>query len=67
MYKQVDWLTDPSLGEEVPNTDWLIAVFPGTKKNNVRPYMEIKSWAYPVKAVRDLLKKICNLRRSLVF
>ena len=30
----VDWLTSPSSVEEVPNTNWLIAVLPGTKKND---------------------------------
>ena len=65
--QRVDWLTNPSSGEEVPNNDWIIAVFPGTKKNDGRLDMEIKSWVYPVKALRDLLKKSCNLRGSLVF
>ena len=63
----VDWLTNPSSVEELPNIDWRIAVFPVAKKNYWRTDLDIKSWAKPVKALRDLLKKRCNLRGSLVF
>ena len=63
----VDWLTNPSSEEEVPNIDYLIAVFHGNKKNYMRPDPEIKSWWQPVKDLRNLLKKSFNLRRSLVF
>ena len=28
----VDWLTNPSSGEELHNIDWIIALFPSTKK-----------------------------------
>ena len=63
----VDWLTNPSSGEEVPNTNWLIAVFPGTKKNNGRPEPIIKSWAQSLKALRDLSKKRCYIKGSLLF
>ena len=63
----VEWLTNTSSGEEVPKIDWLIAVFPGTKKDVGIPYPYIKSWEHPLKALRDLLKKSCNFRGSLVF
>ena len=65
--KWVDWPTNPSSIWEVPKIDWIIAVLPGTKKNDGRPYPYIKSWAHPVKALRYLLKKSCNLRVSLMF
>ena len=29
----VYWITNQSSGEEVPNIDWLISVFPDTNKN----------------------------------
>ena len=63
----VNWLTNPSSGEEITNTNWLIVVFPVTKKNDGRPDPDIKSWAQPVKALRNLLKKSFNLKGSLVF
>ena len=62
----VDWLTNPSSGKEVPKIDCLITVLPGTKKNDGRPEPGIKSWEEPLKALRDILNKICNLKGSLV-
>ena len=50
----VDWLTNPSSEEELPNIDWLIAVLPSTKKNNGIPEPDIKSWVHTVKAMMDL-------------
>ena len=67
MDQWVDWLTNTSSVEEVPNIYWLISVFPGNKKNDGTPDPDIKSWAQPVKAMMDLLKKSCNLKGSLVF
>ena len=32
----LDWITNPSSVEEVPNINWFISVFPGTKKNDGR-------------------------------
>ena len=58
----VDWLTNPSSVEEVPNIDWLISVFPVANKNCGLTDPDIKSWAQTVKALRDLLKKRSNLR-----
>ena len=29
MDQWVDWLTNPPSGEELPNINWLVAVFPG--------------------------------------
>ena len=58
----MDCLNNPSSAEEVPNIYSLVAVFTSTKKNDVRQDLGIKSWAQPLKALRDLLKKICNLK-----
>ena len=58
----VDWITKPSSGGEVPNIDWIISVFPGTKIIYGRPETGIKPWAHTVKALRDLLKNRCNLK-----
>ena len=33
VYQWEDWITNPSLGEEVSNIDWLIEVLTGTKKS----------------------------------
>ena len=63
----VVWITNPSSVEEVPNTDWLISVLPFTKKNDRSPDPGIKSWEQPLNTLRDLLKKSCNLKESLVF
>ena len=65
--KWVNWLNNPSSGEEVPNIEWLTAVFPGTNRNYGRPDPGIKSWSWPMKSLRDVLKKSCNLKLSLVF
>ena len=46
----------------MPNIDWIIAVLPGTKKNDERPYHDIKSLGQPVKEMKDLLRKRCNLK-----
>ena len=62
VYQWLYWITNPSSGDGVHNIDWIIAVFPGTKKNDRRKEPDIKSWAQPVKAFRDLLKKSCNIK-----
>ena len=67
VYQWLDCLTNPSSEEEVPNINWLISVFSGTKKNYGIPDPDIKSWVQPVKTLMDLLKKSCNLKGSLVF
>ena len=38
----VDWLTNPSSGDELPKIYSLIPVFPGTTKNDGRPDPDIK-------------------------
>ena len=63
----MDWLTNASSVEEVPNFNWFISVFPGTKKNDGGPYPGFKSWEHPVKELGDLMKKSCKLNGSLVF
>ena len=37
-----DWSTNPSSGKEVPKINWIISVFPSTKKNNGSPEPSIK-------------------------
>ena len=56
----VEWLTRPDPEDEVPNIDWIIAVFPGNKKDDGKSYPSIKSWAQPVGALKDLLKIDAN-------
>ena len=63
----MDWITNPLSGEEVTNIEWIIAVFPGNKKNDGMPDPGISSWAQLVKALRDLLKKSFILKSPLVF
>ena len=67
VYQRVDWLNNPPLIDEVTNINWIIAVFPGTKKNDRRPDPDINSWGQPVKALNDLLINRSNLKGSLVF
>ena len=63
----VCFLTNPPSGEEVTNIYWLIAVFPGTKKNDRRIEPGIKSWVKPVKALKNILSNRCNMKRYLDF
>ena len=67
MDQWVEWLTIPSPEDEVPNIDWLIAVFNGSKKDDGKPNPIIKSLENLVGAPKDILKKICNLKGELVF
>ena len=67
MYQWVDWITDPTSGCEVPNIECIIKVLPITRKNYGRPDSGIKSWAQPVKALKDILNKRQNLKGSMVF
>ena len=61
------WLARTTQEDEAPNIEWLISVFPGNKKVNGKPDPIIKSWAHPLGALNDLLKKICNLKGALMF
>ena len=63
----MEWLTRPDPEYEVPNIDWIIVVFTGTKEYNGKPYPSIKSWVQPVVAINDLLKKRCKLKGALFF
>ena len=63
----VEWLTSPDPEYEVPNVDWIIALFPGSKKYDEKPNPSIKSWGKPVGAPKDLVKNRCNLKEALVF
>ena len=63
----MEWLTRPYPEDEVPNIDWIIAVFPGIKKDYGNPDPSIKSWAHPMGALKDLQKNRCNLKGALFF
>ena len=63
----MEWLTRSDPEGEVPNIDWLIAVFPRSKKDDGKPYPSIKSWAKSVGTLKVLLKNRCKLKGSLVF
>ena len=39
----VEWLNRPAPEDEVPNIDWIIAVFSGNKKDDGKPKPSIKS------------------------
>ena len=58
----MEWLTSPAPEYEVPNIDWLIALFPGNKKDDGKSETSIKSWAHPVVVLKDLMKNRCNLK-----
>ena len=58
----VYWITKPPLVEELPNTNRIIVVLTGIKKNYSRAEPEIKSWGQLVKALKDLLRKRFNLK-----
>ena len=51
----MEWLTSSAPEDEVPNIDWLIALFTGNKRDDGNPEPSIKSWAHPVGALKDLL------------
>ena len=55
-------LTRPAPEYEVPNIDWIIALFPGSKKYDGKPDPRIKSWENPVGALKDILKNRCSLK-----
>ena len=63
----MEWLTSPAPEYEVPNTDWIIIVFPRNRKDDGKPDPSINSWLQPVIALKDFLRKICNLKGELVF
>ena len=63
----MEWLTRPAPEDEVSIIDILIAVFPRGKKVYGEPDPSIKSWAQSVGALKEILKKRCNIKGSLVF
>ena len=63
----VEWITRPAPEDEVPTIDWLIAVFPRSKKDDGNPDPITKSWENPVVELKDSMKKRCNLKGALVF
>ena len=42
MNQWVEWINRPDTEDEVPNIDWLIAIFPGRKKDDGKPDSIIK-------------------------
>ena len=56
----MEWLTRPDTEYELPNIDWVIAVFDRNKRDYENPDPIITSWEHPVVALRDLLKKRLN-------
>ena len=67
MEQWLEWFPRLSPEDEVPNIDWLIAVFSGNKNYDGNPDPSIKSWAHPVGELKELMKKRCNLKGALVF
>ena len=63
----MEWLTRPDLEEEVPKNDWFISVFPGGETDYGKPDPGIKSWAQPVGALENLLRKRYSLNGSSMF
>ena len=63
----MEWLTRQAPEDEVPNIDWIIALFTGIKKDDGNPDLSIKSWAKPVGKLKDLIKNRCNLKGALLF
>ena len=63
----MEWPTRPAPEDKVSNIDWLISLFTGNKKYDGKPDPSIKSWAQPVRALQDIMKKRCSLKGALVF
>ena len=63
----MDWITRPYTEEETPKLYWLVAILLGVKKDDGNPCPDIKPWRKPVNSLKDLLGRICNLNRALVF
>ena len=57
----------PSPEDEIPNIDWLIAVFTSYKRDDGDPDPTIKLWVQPVGALKDLMRNICNIKGALLF
>ena len=49
MEQYVDWISNQTSVEEVPNINWIIKVFPGTKKKYSRTEPNTKLLVQPVK------------------
>ena len=50
------YLTSPDPEYEVPNIDWIIALFSVTKKDDGSPDPSTKSWAQSMGALKGLIK-----------
>ena len=56
MDQWVGYLTSPDPEYEVPNIDWIIALFSVTKKDDGSPDPSTKSWAQSMGALKGLIK-----------
>ena len=61
----MEWITRPDPEDEVPNIDWLIALFSRTNNYYVKPDLGIKSWAQPVGELKGLLKIYMQPKRGI--
>ena len=61
MDQWVEWITRPAPEYQAPNIDWIIAVFTITKNDYGNPEQDIKPWSKPMGALKNPLKKRCNL------
>ena len=67
MDQWVYWISNIQSGEKLPNINWLIVVFRGSRENEGIPDPGIKSWVKPFKSLKYLLRNRCKLKRSFVF
>ena len=67
MNQWVEWPDRPAPEYEVPNIDWLIAVFTGNKQDDGNTGPSIKSWAKKAGTLKYILKYIRNIKGALVF
>ena len=63
----MECLTRSALADDVTKTDMIFTVYNGTYKDDGKPKPSTKSWAQPVRELKHLLKKRCNLKWALVF
>ena len=53
----MEWLTRPIPEDVVPTIDRIIKILAGIKNDDGNRRPGIKSWAHPVGALKDLLKR----------
>ena len=55
----------PDPEDEVPNIDWIIAVFPGNKKDGGKPDPSINSWEQRLGSLEHFLKIYMQPKRGI--